>query len=167
MTLLSHYTFTEIFMFVIVLAVSVQQCVNFFEWVKERVDRLFNKEHNNIIEKKQLEHRLQQGSDIMDDLKANQDETDATLKDLSDKIDMLINSDKDSIKAYITQRHHWFCYEKGWIDDFSLDCLEKRYQHYEDEGGNSFIGYFMDELRALPKKQGTAPPIPPRNPTEE
>ena len=52
MTLLSHYTFTEIFMFVIVLAVSVQQCVNFFEWVKERVDRLFNKEHNNIIEKK-------------------------------------------------------------------------------------------------------------------
>lgn len=167
MTLLSHYTFTEIFMFIIVLAVSVQQCVNFFEWVKERVDRLFNKEHNNIIEKKQLEHRLQQGSDIMDDLKANQDETDATLKDLSDKIDMLINSDKDSIKAYITQRHHWFCYEKGWIDDFSLDCLEKRYQHYEDEGGNSFIGYFMDELRALPKKQGTAPPIPPRNPTEE
>ena len=103
----------------------------------------------------------------MDDLKANQNETDAALKDLSDKIDMLINSDKDSIKAYITQRHHWFCYEKGWIDDFSLDCLEKRYQHYEDEGGNSFIGYFMDELRALPKKQGTAPPILPRNPTEE
>lgn len=167
MTLLSHYTFTEIFMFVIVLAVSIQQCVNFFEWVKERVDRLFNKEHNNIIEKKQLEHRLQQGSEIMDDLKANQNETDAALKDLSDKIDMLINSDKDSIKAYITQRHHWFCYEKGWIDDFSLDCLEKRYQHYEDEGGNSFIGYFMDELRALPKKQGTAPPIPPRNPMEE
>lgn len=154
-------------MFVIVLAVSIQQCVNFFEWVKERVDRLFNKEHNNIIEKKQLEHRLQQGSEIMDDLKANQNETDAALKDLSDKIDMLINSDKDSIKAYITQRHHWFCYEKGWIDDFSLDCLEKRYQHYEDEGGNSFIGYFMDELRALPKKQGTAPPIPPRNPMEE
>lgn len=167
MTLLSHYTFTEIFMFVIVLAVSIQQCVNFFEWVKERVDRLFNKEHNNIIEKNQLEHRLQQGSEIMDDLKANQNETDAALKDLSDKIDMLINSDKDSIKAYITQRHHWFCYEKGWIDDFSLDCLEKRYQHYEDEGGNSFIGYFMDELRALPKKQGTAPPIPPRNPMEE
>ena len=103
----------------------------------------------------------------MDDLKANQNETDAALKDLSDKIDMLINSDKDSIKAYITQRHHWFCYEKGWIDDFSLDCLEKRYQHYEDEGGNSFIGYFMDELRALPKKQGTMPPILPRNPTEE
>ena len=103
----------------------------------------------------------------MDDLKANQNETDAALKDLSDKIDMLINSDKDSIKAYITQRHHWFCYDKGWIDDFSLDCLEKRYQHYEDEGGNSFIGSFMDELRALPKKQGSLPPVLPQNPTEE
>ena len=40
----------------------------------------------------------------------------------------------------------------GWIDDFSLDCLERRYQHYADEGGNSFIEGFMEELRALPKQ---------------
>ena len=138
---------------IIVLAVAVQQCVNFFEWVKERVDRVFNKEHNNIIEKNQLERRLQQGGEIMDNLQMNQNQTDQILGDLSMKIDMLINSDKDSIKAYITQRHHWFCYKQGWIDDFSLDCLEKRYQHYEDQGGNSFIGHFMDELRALPNQE--------------
>ena len=51
MELFSKYNLSEIFMFIIVLAVAVQQCVNFFEWVKERVDRVFNKEHNNIIEK--------------------------------------------------------------------------------------------------------------------
>jgi hypothetical protein len=31
--------------------------------------------------------------------------------------------------------------------------LEKRYQHYAEEGGNSFIENFMNELRALPKQQ--------------
>lgn len=65
---------------------------------------------------------------------------------------MLIDSDKDDIKSYITREHHYFCYQIGWIDDFSLDCLEKRYRHYADEGGNSFIEGFMDELRALPKQ---------------
>lgn len=57
---------------------------------------------------------------------------------------MLIDSDRDDIKSYITREHHYFCYQKGWIDDFSLDCCERRYKHYSDEGGNSFIGQFMD-----------------------
>ena len=38
----------------------------------------------------------------------------------------------------------------GYIDDFSLDCIEKRFKHYSDEGGNSFIENFMKDLRALP-----------------
>ena len=73
------------------------------------------------------------------------------MEDLIKKIDMLIQSDKDDIKSFITREHHYFCYRVGWIDDFSLDCIEKRYKHYTDEGGNTFIGGFMEELRALPK----------------
>ena len=44
-----------------------------------------------------------------------------------------------------------FCYEKRQIDDYSLDCLEKRYTHYVEEGGNSFIHDLMEDIRALPK----------------
>ena len=65
---------------------------------------------------------------------------------------MLIHSDKDAIKSYITRQHHYFCYDKRWIDDFSLDCIERRYQHYTEEGGNSFIAGFIEELRSLPKE---------------
>ena len=86
----------------------------------------------------------------MNALQVNQKETDAILKDLSTKIDMLIDSDKDDIKSYITREHHYFCYKLGYIDDFSLDCIEKRFKHYSDEGGNSFIENFMKDLRALP-----------------
>ena len=65
---------------------------------------------------------------------------------------MLIDSDKDAIKAFITQRHHHYVYEKGWIDDYSLDCIERRYVHYNDQGGNSFIGNLMSELREIPRR---------------
>ena len=61
-------------------------------------------------------------------------------------------SEKDDIKAYITEKHHFFCYEKKWIDDHSLDCLERKNKHYKDEGGNSFIDGLMAEIRALPKQ---------------
>ena len=152
-TLLQHYTLSETFMFIVILAVAIKQLVSFAEWVYKKVNRLFNKQHNELSEKEKLERRLQKGNETMDNLKASQNQTDKTLEDIIAKIDMLIDSDKDSIKAYITQKHHQFCYDKGWIDDFSLDCLEKRYQHYEDEGGNSFIEHFMEELRALPKQE--------------
>lgn len=111
-----------------------------------------------LSEKQALEQRLKHGSEIMSTLQDNQRTTDEILKDLSAKIDMLIDSDMDDIKSYITKEHHYFCYQKGWIDDFSLDCLERRYQHYEDEGGNSFVGRLMGELRDLPKSPpgGTA-----------
>ena len=73
---------------------------------------------------------------------------------LTGKIDLLVESDKDDIKAYITREYHYFCEQKGWIDDYSMDCIERRYDHYVEEHGNSFIGGMMEKLRALPR---TAP----------
>jgi hypothetical protein len=41
--------------------------------------------------------------------------------------------------------------QKGYIDDYCLDCLEKKYKHYVKEGGNSFIESLMKEIRNLPR----------------
>ena len=150
--LLQQYSLSDILMFTIFLALAVKSLVSFFDWANDRIQKIFNKEYSKIDEKQEIERRLQHGSEVMTTLKANQQTTDKILNDLSAKIDMLIDSDKDDIKSYITREHHYFCYQVGWIDDFSLDCLERRYQHYADEGGNSFIEGFMNELRALPKQ---------------
>ena len=150
--LLQHYSLSDFLMFVVILALAVKSLISFFDWAHDRLKKVFNKEHNKLSEKEELERRLQHGSEAIAALKADEEEKDKVLKDLSGKIDMLIDSDKDDIKSYITKEHHYFCYQVGWIDDFSLDCLEKRYRHYADEGGNSFIEGFMNELRALPKQ---------------
>ena len=99
-----------------------------------------------------MNKRIEDGENLTFQLREHQKRDDEALQDLSKKIDILIESDRDAIKTYITKEHHKFCYNKGWIDDFSLDCLEKRFKHYADEGGNSFICGFMQELRALPKR---------------
>lgn len=151
--LLQQYSLSDILMFTVFLALAIKSLISFFDWAHERIKRVFNKQYSKLTKEQELEQRLQHNDKVMTTLKENQKETDKILKDLSDKIDMLIDSDKDAIKAYITREHHFFCYQQGWIDDFSLDCLEKRYQHYSDQGGNSFIAGFMDELRSLPNQQ--------------
>lgn len=152
LTLLQNYSLSDIFIFTIFLALAIKSLISFFDWFQEYLRKIFNKEYNKVSEKEKLEKRLRKGDQTMSKLQINQRITDEILKNMSKKIDLLIDSDKDSIKSYITKQHHYFCYQVGWIDDFSLDCLEKRYKHYESEGGNSFIEGFMEELRALPKQ---------------
>ena len=74
------------------------------------------------------------------------------MESIQSKMDLLIESDKDDIKAWITEKHHFYCYQQKYIDDYTLDCLEKRFTRYEAEGGNSFIHNLMDDLRELPRK---------------
>lgn len=150
--LLQHYSIPEIFLFIVLLALAFKSVVSFFEWLEERIKKAFNIKFRKMSEKEKINKRIEDGENFMTQLREHQKHNDEALQDLSKKIDTLVESDKDDIKAYITKEHHKFCYDKGWIDDFSLDCLEKRFKHYADEGGNSFICGFMQELRALPKR---------------
>ena len=66
-------------------------------------------------------------------------------------VNILVNSDKDSIKSWIVEKHHHFCYEIKAIDYYSLESIERRYEHYKQEEGNSYVATLMEELKALPK----------------
>ena len=74
------------------------------------------------------------------------------MEKLSTDIDLLSESDKDDIKAFITREYHYFIEQKGWIDDYSMDCIEKRYTHYVQYHGNTFVEELMEGLRALPRR---------------
>lgn len=154
--LLQHYSLSDILIFTVFLSLAIKGLITFFDWAKGRIQQAFDAEHQHLSEKERLERRLQENSQMIKVLQENQKKTDKILEELSTKISMLIDSDRDDIKAFITEKHHLYCYQRKWIDDFSLECLEKRYKHYEDEGGNSFIGGFMQQLRNLPKQP---PPI--------
>ena len=58
---------------------------------------------------------------------------------------------QDSTRAYIIEKHHYYCYQMKAIDDMSLQDLERRFMYYKASGGNTFIDSLMDEIRSLPK----------------
>lgn len=132
--LLSTYSLVDILTIVITLGLAFKGFISFFDWAKDWIYKKFNKDlvqEQETTNVKKLEEDVEQ---------------------LKKMIDLLMASDKDDIKSYITEKHHYFVYKQKWIDDYSLECLEKRFTHYQTYGGNSFIAHFMDELRALPTK---------------
>lgn len=142
--LFSNFSFPQIILFIILLAIVVKELVEFIDWIKSR-----NKKE---YEERKIENELARSNEErLDKLETNMVKMSENINNINDKVDLLINSDRDDIKAFITREHHYFCYKMKWIDDYSLDCLEHRFQHYKEEEGNSFIEGLMKELRALPK----------------
>ena len=145
--LITNYSWSEIILFVIAFAAAIKGVVTFWDWGKDRLRKVYDKE-DKIEEIKSL---IVENTKQMNEFSNIQAQTIDEIQHLKENITNLTASDKDDIKAWITEKHHHFCYDIKYIDDYSLDCIEKRYAHYVDEGGNSFISTLMEEIRNLPK----------------
>lgn len=150
--LLNNYSVSEILTFLVIFALAFKSVVSFWDWGIDRINKALNKETIKQKEKDLIQERLDKGNNNFKILFDSQNKQNEKIEKLMDMMNILIASDKDDIKSFITREHHYFCYQKGWIDDYSLDCIEKRYKHYLKEGGNSFIQGFMEDMRKLPKR---------------
>lgn len=138
--LFDAYSIQSILIIIAAVFIAIQKGVEFVKW-------FFNESKTKV-------HFFDKYDSFEEELKRQKkhdQEVDATLTKLIEKIDQLTGSDKDAIKSYITEKYHFFVYKQGWIDDYSLDCLERRFEHYKEEGGNSFIEQEMNDLRSLPR----------------
>lgn len=75
------------------------------------------------------------------------------IEKITRQLQLLTESDKDDIKGWIVEKYNF--YKKNpdaKIDAFTMDTLEKRYSHYKDEGGNSYITEIMNDLRQRAKE---------------
>ena len=134
--LFKNYSLTDISIFIVMLSLAIKGIVDFYDWAKNRIQHPLDTHYNN----KEMQKK------VLETLESHNAEIDK----MSKAINILIESDKDDIKAWITQQHHYFCYELGYIDDYNLQCIEARYIHYKEEDGNTFIDGFMKDIRALP-----------------
>lgn len=150
-SLLSKFSVGEFLILLITIALALKGIITFFDWVRERVVAAYNKKFNKDTEKTRLEKRLQGFED--EEKEQNEKITNIvqSMEKIQESIKLLIHSDKEDIKSFITKEHHYFCYNQKWIDDYSLDCIEQRYEIYTKEHGNTFIEALMRDLRALPR----------------
>ena len=149
--LLGTYSLTQIVTFIILLAIAVKEGITLVIWFKDFFKKKFNDDMKNTVATKERNEQICKIKEDMQTLIDSQEKIFKEIESFKQQLEMIIESDKDDIKSWITEKHHFYCFERKWIDDYSMDCIEKRYGHYKDEGGNSFIKELMNELRSLPK----------------
>lgn len=143
-SVLKDFPISEILLCIIGVLILVKWIIEYFDWGHKRTKDKYDQEAEDKKNIEDINERLNQNSEDIKMLIEMQ-------KQQNKRIELLIDSDKDDIKAFITKEYHYFVERIGWIDDYSLDCLEKRFLHYQDEDGNSFAEDLMSEIRRLPK----------------
>lgn len=149
--LLATFSIQEILLFIVLFAVAVKGVVSFFDWAYARIRKVFIKEQKQQKDNQQIELRFEKDETRVEELAGEHIRFDNNISEIKNAIKNLERMNKNDIKAWLTEKHHYFT-DKGWIDDYSLDCIEHRYQDYRSLDGNSFIKNLMQEIRALPKR---------------
>lgn len=72
------------------------------------------------------------------------------IETVSSQCEFLMNSDKEDKKAYIVREYNYFYVRLHKIDLFSKDSLEKVYDLYLMENGDTFVAGLMTAIRTLP-----------------
>lgn len=161
--LFKSYSVSEIIIMIVMICFAIREFFTFFDWCKNRKKEALSES----LEEEQTKHNIRDQITEMNEIfsekekrfQAKKEEINDEFKNfredlntLKKQISLLLDSDRDEIRAYILEKHHFFCYQQKWISDYDLDCLEKRYSHYLQEKGNSYVSKLIDEIRELPKE---------------
>ena len=150
-SVLKDFPISEILLCIIGVLVLVKWIIEYFDWGHKRTKDKYDQEAKRNKDIQDINEKLNQNSEDIKMLIEMQKQQNEKIEQQNLRIELLIDSDKDDIKAFITEKYHYFVEVRGWIDDYSLDCLERRFQHYKDENGNSFVADLMSEIKRLPK----------------
>ena len=150
-SVLKDFPISEILLCIIGVLVLIKWIIEYFDWGHKRTKDKYDQETERKKNIEDINKKLNQNSEDIKMLIEMQKQQNEKIEQQNLRIELLIDSDKDDIKAFITEKYHYFVEVKGWIDDYSLDCLERRFQHYKDENGNSFVADLMSEIKRLPK----------------
>ena len=134
--LLASYSLGQVLVFIVVFALALKEFFNVFDFFKAKAKLWLTGEQ----EKEKNSVSLQELAEKIDKI--------------TTRLELLTESDKDDIRSWIVEKRNYYkAHPEEKIDNFIMDTIEKRYQHYKDEGGNSYITDMMEELRKMAKEE--------------
>jgi hypothetical protein len=138
-TLLSNYSLDQIAMFLVLFCPAVFGAYKFVLEVVQSLRAHFSK--SLTAEQKQEEVYL-----CSKEMKER-------MGKLEDICDTLLQSDRRRIRAEIVRQYQWFL-RQGQIDLYSLDVIQRQFNSYQKEGGNTYVEHLIQELEELPLVEG-------------
>lgn len=147
--LLKAYSVEQILIFGVMLLFAIKSAVDLAEWMYEKYTKKFNKDYSALEKEEDTEEKYDELKDQLDTLISEIYGLRQRMENIDSQLIQLTQSDMHDIKSWMVEKHHQLI-EAGWVDDFTMDTIEKRFDDYKKENGNSYVEGLVNEIRALP-----------------
>lgn len=138
--LLTKFDITTIILVLFMTAVAIKEVFELYHYFYDKIYGKYEKQDNE--------------KDTIDNLSTTLASVLQQVKDIDKKINLLQESDKDAIKSWIVGLYHKYKENPKALGAMQMDLLERRYGHYKDQGGNSYIDQLVEGLRTIYKEKG-------------
>ena len=112
-----------------------------FGWIKTK----YKEGYKNTAQKEEHERKISELENSVSEIKN-------LVSELTTSIEISNESNRNQIKTTIVKEYNYFT-RQGWIDNYSLDCIERLYDSYRKLNGNSYIKDLMVKIRELPNQE--------------
>lgn len=176
--LLSGYSTGEVFVLLIVcllLAVAIARAAGFIwdkvkdyfgiknqesQWrhdLTENIDGIKTDVKDMKVQINELEEKADQRGkrlEKVEEYTKNDHKREKEIIEHNKKIDIMCGKVQqrlqDDARWAFKDAYNYYFIKLGKIDQHSLEALERKYEHYKEAGGNSFVDTIMEQLRSLP-----------------
>lgn len=149
--LFSQFSIESIILFIITIALSLKLVSEIWDYFYTKLKKYFNYTSQKDQQHEQLLNSIAELKEEISEARQQQKDNQQEISCLKDNFAVVNERLQENSRNAIIDKHHYFCYEIGAIDDLSLQSLERRYLYYKSAGGNSFIDGLMEEIRSLPR----------------
>lgn len=135
---------------------SVQTIASTVSTIQDSMNSFANS-HKDINEAltnlKSVVDSIQKKSAETDEVLGNRIDTiNNKLSAMDEKSSLLIESDREGIKSYITDKYYQALSDR-YIELHVLETLELRYKMYLQENGNTYVRKLMESMREMPNRK--------------
>ncbi len=115
--------------------------------IQNNMNEINNNQSQIITNQLELSNGLR---DLQDKWNTWKSEADAKLSGIVTQQEFLVDADLEDRKAYIVNAYNYYVNRLGLIDMRSKETIEKSYEIYLKEGGDTFVAGLMTKLRTIP-----------------
>ena len=149
--LFSQFSIEAIILFLIAIGLSLKFIGELWDYFYAKLKKYFNYSSQKDQQHQELLQSIVLVKKDIEQFNSQQIELKETINAIKKNMSVVNERLQEASRNTIIDKHHYFCYEIGAIDDLSLQSLEREYLYYKSAGGNSFIDGLMDEIRSLPR----------------
>ena len=115
--------------------------------IQNNMNEINNNQSQIITNQLELSNGLRELQDKWNTWKSD---ADTKLSGIVTQQEFLVDADLEDRKAYIVNAYNYYVNRLGLIDMRSKETIEKSYEIYLKEGGDTFVAGLMTKLRTIP-----------------